>query len=207
MIENIGQRPTFEQIRNSSEFNNWYWKKSDLVDICIQAGLPYGGSKFELRDRILFALDNPGKEAPLTKKKRPTSTFNWAREELHLDTIITDSVSFGPNFRNFMKSQIGPQFSCHSDFMNWVKQHPGKSLADAVFQWHELEARKEDPDFRRDIARHNNYNQYMRDFLDHYPEKAFKDAVACWKMKKELPAPGGRVVFSPKDIELRPEIT
>ncbi len=204
-MKTTGQRPTFDQIRNSSEFNNWYWKKSDLVDICIRSGLPYGGNKFELIDRILFALDNPDIKAPVIKKKKPASTFNWAREELRLSTVITDSVSFGPNFRNFMKSQIGPQFSCHSDFMKWVKQHPGKTLADAIFQWQELEARKEDANFRRDIARHNNYNQYMRHFLDHFPDKSFSDAVSCWKLKKGLPAAGGRVEFSPKDIDLIPE--
>ncbi|WP_430908238.1 DUF6434 domain-containing protein [Maribacter sp. 2-571] len=196
------ERPPFEDIRTGAEFNRWYWLKEELVAICKQANIPGNGRKFELRDRIIFALDHPNEPLPKAPKKVKKSTFNWARASLSLDTKITDSVSFGPNFRNFMKSHVGKRFSCHSDFMDWVKANTGKTLEDAVMIWHELEDRKKNPDFKRAIAANNMLAQYVRDFLADNPEKRFKDALHHWKIKKTLPTETGFVVYEISDLEL-----
>ena len=195
-------RPGFSEIETGAEFNQWYWLKDELIEICKQANLPYHGGKFELRDRIIYALDNEGRLKPNSKKGKPKSSFNWAKSSLALDTLITDNVSFGPNFRNFMKSEIGNNFSCHSDFMAWVKSNPGKTLRDAVLKWQEMENRKNDPDFRRDIAAHNMLNQYVRDFLDDNPDMSFKDALHHWKIKKQMPTENGFVKYTKADLKL-----
>ena len=158
-------RPKFEEIKTGKEFNNWYWLKEEMVEICKSSGLPSNGRKFDLRDRIMFAIDNDGKLKPEPKKKKRTSKFDWAKSELSLRTIITDNVSFGPNFRRFMKKEIGNKFICHSDFMDWVKTNEGKTLEDAIAKWIDLEKRKEDPNFKRKIADNNMLAQYTRDFL------------------------------------------
>lgn len=196
------QRPAFSEIKDSEEFKKWYWLKEELVVICKAAHLPYTGSKFELRDRIIYAMENNGAVQPTIKKQSKTSRFNWARAALDLDTIITDNVSFGPNFRNFMKSQIGNSFSCGGEFMAWVKANPGKTLKDAVLKWQELEDRKKDPNFRKEIAAYNMYNQYMRDFLDDNPGSSFKDARKFWLLKKQLPAKDGHIIYEASDLQL-----
>lgn len=195
------QRPEFSDIKTGEEFNRWYWLKEELIAICKQAGLPANGKKFDLRDRIMHALDNQG-EVKKEKKKRATSRFNWAKAELSLETLITDNISFGPNFRRFMQEQIGSKFSCHSDFMDWVKSNEGKTLRQAVDKWHELEARKEDPNFKRDIADHNMYNQYTRDFLDDNPGKTIHEARKCWLIKKQQPTKNGFVCYERADLTL-----
>ena len=124
----MADRPSFTDLASSDDFLSWYWLKAEMVQYCKEAGLPHSGSKFELRDRIAYALDHDG--AVLQQKKpKPTSTFDWAGAELTSNTIITDNVSFGPNFRNFMSDQVGTKFSCHADFMDWVKSNTGKTLA------------------------------------------------------------------------------
>ena len=163
------KRPKFEEIDSGAEFNRWYWLKEEMVEICRMCDLPITGRKFALRDRIMYALDHRGAIKPKPKKKKAISKFNWARATLVPETIITDNVSFGPNFRRFMKSRIGNAFSCHSDFMDWGKANAGKTLQDAVEKWIELERRKEDPNFRREIADNNMYSQYIRDFMDDNP--------------------------------------
>jgi len=197
------KRPDFEHITSGAEFNTWYWLKEEMVEICNQAGLPANGRKFELRDRIMYALDNRGKVKPAPKAKKKTSNFNWAKSELTLETVITDNVSFGPNFRRFMKSQIGKAFSCHSDFMDWVKSHEGKTLGDAVRTYEQLEKRKEDPDFKRKIADNNMYNQYMRDFMEDNPERDLKSVRAFWLLKKQLPTKDGFVRYEKSDLDLK----
>lgn len=198
-------RPPFEAIKTGKEFNTWYWLKEELVALCKQAGLPHTGSKSELRDRIMYALDHAGASKPRVAKQPKRSRFNWAKEELNPDTLITDNVSFGPNFRAFMKAEIGAKFSCHSDFMDWVKAHPGKSLGDAVKQWQLLDERKKDPDFKRKIAANNMYNQYTRDFLADNPGMALKEARHYWLLKKQLPTKDGFVRYEASDLSLKPK--
>ena len=195
-------RPKFEEIKTGSEFNRWYWLKEEMVDICKRAGLPTNGRKFDLRDRIMFALDNGGKVFAGSKKQKKTSKFDWAKAELSLETVITDNVTFGPNFRRFMKSEIGDAFSCHSDFMDWVKSNVGKQLSDAADQWRALEKRKENPNFKRVIAANNMLAQYTRDFLADNKNKTLKDATRYWELKKQLPTKDGFVRYQRSDLEL-----
>lgn len=198
-------RPRFEDIRTGDEFNQWYWLKEEMVNICRRSGLPTNGRKFELRDRIMYALDNDGKLKPEPKKQKKQSKFNWAKSQLSLDTLITDNVSFGPNFRRFMKSEIGNKFFCHSDFMDWVKSNAGKSLSEAVEKWYELEKRKEDPNFKRTIADNNMLAQYVRDFLEDNKNKTLKDAKKYWNLKKQLPTKNGFVRYECSDLKLEPK--
>ena len=196
-------RPEFENIKSGEEFNKWYWLKEELVDICKRSGLPYTGRKFDLRDRIMYALDHNGKVKPAPVKKKIVSKFNWAKSELTLETTITDNVSFGPNFRRFMKSQVGEKFSCHSDFMDWVKANIGKTLKNAVDEYHRLEKRKENPDFQRKIADNNMFNQYTRDFIKDNPNENLKSARKFWLLKKQRPTKNGFVRYERSDLKLK----
>jgi Domain of unknown function (DUF6434)/SAP domain-containing new25 len=195
------ERPLFIDIKTSVEFKRWYWLKDELVTICKAAKLPYDGGKFTLRDRIIYALDNGGAIMPTEKKAKPQSRFNWANANLTLETVITDSVSFGPNFRRFLTQHIGNQFVCHSDFMDWVKINAGKTLQDAVLAWQDLEDRKNDPNFKRTIAEHNMLAQYVRDFLDDNVDKKLKDALKMWQIKKQMPTETGFVRYEKTDLE------
>ena len=196
------KKPAISEITSAEDFNRWYWTKEELIEFCKNAKLPFSGSKELLRQRISYAFDNNGKIRPIQKAKKTTSTFNWAKEELSLDTKITDNVTFGPNFRNFMKLHIGNKFSCHSDFMDWVNGNIGKTLKDAIIQWNELEERKKDPNFRRKIATHNRMNQYIRDFFDEHPDSTFEKALKLWHLKKQIPVTNGMVKYESGDIDL-----
>ena len=195
------KRPFFEDIKTGKEFKRWYWLKEELVAICKQCNLPFSGGKFDLQDRIAYALDNDGQLLKRPKIKK-TSNFNWANEILTPNTIITDNITFGPNFRNFMKTEIGKKFNCHGDFMDWVKENPGKTLQDAINQWQILEDRKKDPNFKREIADHNMYAQYTRDFLKNNPGKTIRDAKKYWLLKKQLPTESGFIRYEKKDLKL-----
>ena len=195
-------RPKFEDISSGEEFNQWYWLKTELVDICKSAGIPSHGRKFDIRDRIMYALDNRGELKPEIKISKPTSKFNWAKAKLTLETTITDNVSFGPNFRGFLSQYIGPKFKCHADFMGWVKSNIGVSLREVIIAWYALEDRKKDPTFKRDIADNNMMSQYVRDFLEDNPEATFKDAIEFWKLKKQQPMKDGFVKYLPSDLDL-----
>lgn len=197
------KRPPFSEIHTAPEFDRWYWLKTELVTICRELNLSTAGNKATLRQRILHALAPDQYPAPTPTKRAPRrASFSWSKAALRPDTVIDASVSFGPNFRHFMRSQIGEQFSCHSDFMDWVRANVGKTLADAVIAWQQLELRKADPNFRRDIAEHNQMLRYLRAFLDDQPTADRALAMRCWELKKQRPAPGGRILYHPSDLDL-----
>lgn len=197
------KRPNLSDISSAKEFRRWYWLKEELVAYCKSTSISTAGGKFEIVDRIAEYLETgkvikPKRITPKTKRSR----FDWAKAPLSLETVITDNLTFGKNFRGFMTEQIGSKFVCHSDFMDWVKANVGKTLADALKAWCELEDRKKDPNFKRKIAPQNMLAQYARDFLTDNPDLTHADMMRCWKLKKALPNEG-KVVYEASDLLLQ----
>ncbi|MEL6968206.1 MAG: DUF6434 domain-containing protein, partial [Pseudomonadota bacterium] len=173
-----------------------------LKQFCELLGLPATGTKALLRARVAFALAHPGEPLPKALLGRKKSGKAWPDGDLSPDTVITENASFGPRFRNYFKGVIGAHFVCHGDFMDWVRANSGATLADAAEAWLMLEARKDDPAFRREIAACNNYLQYLRDARDAVPDLTLDEAKACWDIKKLRPAQDGIVVFETADVAL-----
>lgn len=195
-------RPDFIKIESGEEFNDWYWTKEEMLAFCKSSNLPSDGSKFALRDRIMYALDNEGAIKPDQKKKKPTSKFNWTKESLTPETPITDNISFGNNLREFMVGQIGSHFSFNIAFMDWAKHSSGKSLKEAVIKWQALEDLKKDKGNKTHIPPHNMLNQYVRDFLDDNPASSFGVAKKAWSLKRKLPMKDGFVKYEKSDLSL-----
>lgn len=195
-------RPDIVDLQTGAQFNNWYWLKAEMQSICEAMGLPKNGSKFELRDRIIYALDHDGARLPPPKKPKPSSRFNWAKAELAPTTVITDNVSFGPNLRRFMISQIDQRFAFNTEFMAWMKANVGKTLADAVTVWKDIQKRRKDPNFRTDIADHNMFNQYTRDYLATNPHHGPAQVRSAWAKRRQQPAPDGFIRYAAGDEQL-----
>ncbi|MEM0928920.1 MAG: DUF6434 domain-containing protein [Pseudomonadota bacterium] len=191
-------RPDPDDIKTHSAFARWYWPVDHLHAFCDRLGLSRVGTKAQLRARVAEALGGPA-APPVRRPKR--SGFAWSRETLTNATVITADISFGPNVRRFFTEAIGSAFVCHGDFMAWVRANPGETLAAAIEAWRMMEARKDDPAFRREIAEGNNYLQYLRDLRDAHPSLGLDDAKACWDHKKLRPAQDGRVVYEPSDLQ------
>jgi len=154
--------------------------------------------KADLRARVSAALHG---EPPVSSPKRQRrSRVNWQSVTLSHDTLITGDIAFGPRVRGFFRERIGPSFVCHGDFMNWVRGNIGLTLGDAVDAWWMLDSRKDDPDFRREIAECNTYLRYLRSFRDANPALGHDQAKRCWDGKKVRPAPGGDVRYQPEDL-------
>jgi Domain of unknown function (DUF6434)/SAP domain-containing new25 len=171
--------------------------KSELVNFAKTNGIPFNGGKFDIEDRIAAFLDF--QPLPPTKRRRPKSRFDWANSSLKLETLITDNISFGPNVRGFFKGRIGCAFVCNSDFMDWMREHVGASLSEAVAAWEMLEARKTDPDFQTRIRSHNQYNQFTRDILTANPQLSLSEVRKIWKAKRALPQP---MSYKAQDLSL-----
>ena len=193
-------RPDLIDVQTAEELRQWYWLKQELVDYCKLVKINYSGSKAEITDRIAQILTSGIVEVSKLKEKvKPTSRFNWKKEQLTPETVITDSYTNGPNTRQFFLQEIGPKFKFNIDFMAWMKANCGKTLHDAAVQWQILEDRKKDKNFKSTIPKSNQYNQYMRDFFADNPNKTIKDARKYWAIKRSLP---GSNKYERSDLEL-----
>jgi hypothetical protein len=56
-------RPPFRRIGSSEEFDQWYWSREELEEICAYLGLPARGSIPDLRRRIILEMDEPESQA------------------------------------------------------------------------------------------------------------------------------------------------
>ncbi len=119
-------RPNIDDISSGNAFTRWCWLKAELVEICKARGLPTGGRKAELTRRITDSIDRKD-SPPMPAARPPASRFDWARETLTPATVITDSVSFGPNFRRFLTAQIGKLFVCHGPSINTTSSQVNNS--------------------------------------------------------------------------------
>jgi Domain of unknown function (DUF6434)/SAP domain-containing new25 len=194
----ILKRPPISSINTGKELKRWYWLKEELVAYSRKIGINYSGGKFEILDRMADVLDN--KASIAKKSKGITSSFDWSKETLSLQSKITDSYRNGPNVRKIFIVHCGEKFHFSIPFMKWMKDNVGKTLKDAVKEWKRLDKLSKDKNFKSTIPAHNQYNQYIRDFFLDNPDKTIKEARLCWKKKRQLPLERHR--YEPSDLKL-----
>ncbi len=196
-------RPPIETITSSAALRRWYWTKAELEAECRRRGLKITGAKFTQLDRIAHFLDTGETRLPGDTQPRSTSRFDWHSEPLTPETVITDSYRNSQNVRRFFKSEVGAQFKFNRAFMAWIKANTGKTLSDAVAEYHRLTAAAKAPGAQSDIAHHNQFNQYTRDFLADNPDMGMPEVRHFWALKRSLPSEDGRHRYDRSDLDLK----
>jgi len=196
----VDARPDISTLKTGSDLRRWYWRKAELVDHARSLGLRTSGGKFEILDRIAHFLDTG--EAPRAKPRKASSRFDWHGADLTPETRITDSYRNTQNVRRFFKSQVGEGFKFNIEFMAWMKANTGRTLAEACDEYRAMRAREAAPGFQSQIADHNQFNQYTRDFLAANPKLGLDDVRRVWAQKIQQPSETGRHTYDPSDLEL-----
>ncbi len=191
-------RPSLDKNISLEDFNDFYWLKEELIHFCRTIGISSSGGKIEISDRIRTYLST-GKVVRQVSKNQITSKFDWAKEVLTKETLITDSYKNGKNVRNFFIQEIGSHFKFNVIFMKWIKDNVGKTLGDAIIEYKRIEELKKDPNYVSEITPQFEYNRYMRAFLKDNPNLSSKDAMKFWKLKR---AQRGSNEYDKQDLEL-----
>ena len=136
----------------------------------------------------------------IADEKLPVSKFDWNKEILTTETIITDNYKNTENVRVFFAAQIGDHFYFTVEFMNWIKHHAGQPLSNAILRWEELREKKKDNTFKSEITSQLEYNRYIRMCLAANPELTLADAIKYWKLKRVRKE--GRI-YDKTDLDLK----
>lgn len=196
------KRPDIKTLTSGVGLKRWYWLKAELLAEARRLGLKTTGQKFAILDRIAHFHDTGSKVAPKDVAPKTSSKFDWHCAELTPDTTLTDSYKNTQNVRRFFKSQVGDTFKFNIEFMAWMKNNTGATLADAVAEYMAMKLREADPEYESVIAHHNQFNQYTRDFLGDNPKMGMSDVRHFWALKRALPSDDGRHVYERSDLDL-----
>ena len=177
-------RPNLDKNISLNDFNELYWLKQELVDFCRNIGISTSGGKIKIAERIRHYLSTGELLKTETLKIKPTSKFNWDKEKLTRETIITDNYKNGENIRRFFINEIGSHFTFNVIFMKWVKENRGKTLGDAINEWNRIYNLKKEKNYVSEIDPQFEYNKYMRAFLNDNPDFSSQDAMKFWKLKR-----------------------
>lgn len=193
-------RPNLDRNISLADFDDFYWLKVELVDFCKRVGISTSGGKIDISDRIRHYILTGKTSVIESKKLKSKSKFDWNKENLTLQTEITDNYKSGENVRSFFIKEIGPHFAFNVVFMKWIKENVGKTLGDAIFEWNNINELKKDKGYVSEIDPQFEYNRYMRAFLADNPDLSSKDVMKHWKMKR---AKRGTNEYERTDLEMK----
>ncbi|MED2737689.1 DUF6434 domain-containing protein [Bacillus toyonensis] len=179
-------RPNLTKEISIQDFKDYYWLKEELQSFCRKNGISTSGSKTEIFNRIETFLQT----GEIKKSQRRTKVKNkpQAKNELSLDTVITENHRCSQDVRFFFKTVI-PKFHFSTYIQNFFKNNIGKTYRDVLEAWYEEENRKKDPLYHKDIAPQFEYNQFIRDFFSDSKNKgkSRSAAIEAWNEIKKLP--------------------
>ena len=64
--------------------------------------------------------------------------------------------------------------------MAWMKSNVGKTLAEAVDEYHAVRAREGQVGFQTKIEVHNQFNRYTHEFLKDNPDMGMREVRKFW---------------------------
>ena len=184
-------RPELSERLSAKAFRSHYYLKEELVAFCKAAGLPAGGGKIDLTERIARYLDT-GTVLPAETSSRPAACAQLLTE----DAVIEENFVCSERHRAFFKEKIGRGFSFNVAFQKWLKANTGKTYRDAVAAYDQI--LKEKKKGKTAIDRQFEYNTYIRDFFADNAGKSLEEAIVCWKYKKGIP---GHNRYEQADLE------
>ena len=95
-------RPSFKEIKSFEEFNQYYWYREELSQICKSLGLEYRGTKKELTF-IIEQYFQGNKVEKSVRKSRKTQS-----EVITLETpLLNCGFSFNQKFRDYFSAVTG----------------------------------------------------------------------------------------------------
>ena len=188
-------RPELTPSTDPEAFRDYYWLKQELSDFCRRNKLSTSGSKPQLAERIYHFLKTGERlKAPKIRRKPFPG-----EGELSLEMTVPEGYRSTEKVRMFFCKQIGPDFRFNVPFQAFMKENAGKiTFGEAVDEWQNIRERIKDGE-KFPILESCEYNRYFRDFFCANPGLSRKDAVRCWKYKREQP---GHHYFEESDMKV-----
>ena len=166
-------RPILTEKISVREFEDWYWKKEELVAFCKTQSIPYVGLKPELEKRIKAFLS--GNPLPKPKKRKATKKIP---DNLSLSTLIEEGWSCNPKLGAFFKKHCGSSFRFNHAMRQFIHTQAGKSLGEAVECYHKSLTEQQPSLPQNELA------AFMKDYSQSNPGSTRTEIMVEWERLK-----------------------
>ncbi|HLT82585.1 MAG TPA: DUF6434 domain-containing protein [Phototrophicaceae bacterium] len=171
-------RPLITAVRTGAELRRWYWLRAELLELAAALGLPRSGSKEELLERTVAALDGT---APPVRARR-SGRGRQLEEPVGPDTVIPPGQRCSQVLRHFFAAQIGPHFRFDEHMRRFVAEGAGRTLGEAVQHWYRT---RDAP--ASAIGEQFEYNRFTREWFAENPGGSQDECRAAWQRHRALP--------------------
>jgi hypothetical protein len=176
----MDERPPLAPGLSGAELLRWYWLKDELVGLARQLGISAAGSKPELTQRLIAALD--GEPVPTPTRRRASPPSAQLSGPLGPDTVIPPGQRCSQELRAFFAQHVGRTFRFDAAMRDFIAAGAGRTLGDAVEHWHATRSSPPPP-----IGQQFELNRFLHDWYaaDHSGGRA--EAIAAWQAHRSLP--------------------
>ncbi|MEM6784638.1 MAG: DUF6434 domain-containing protein [Bacteroidota bacterium] len=169
-------RPPLTEHLAVEDFLDFYWLKAELVGFCQRVGLPTGGPKVEVRERVAAYLRDGTVLKPAPKRSGPVDPMP---DVLTGATRIGRGWTCGKRLRAYFAAEVGPSFRFNRALIDFIKTGEGRPLSEAVAVWR---ASKENPE--RPIEGQLEFNRHTRAYHRAHPDATREKVLRAWKAKR-----------------------
>ncbi len=181
-------------ITTTSELNEFYWLKTELIECCQKHKLSAHGAKSDLTRRILTFLTTGTKTKHLSVKKTGRKdSLNQITKQTLVSNYNNDAKT-----RSFFVSQLGNKFKFNSylrQFSNEANIKPKMTYGDLVDGWILFEEKRRNAKTRKIIPKQFEHNQFIKDYFSNEENGTLKKAINAWKFIKSRNGPNTYVQF------------
>ena len=172
-------RPPLDGSLSGAELRRWYWTRAELAALARRLGVPAGGGKLELTDRLAAALD--GLPLPPPAAARPPAAAALP-EPLTPRTVLPAGQRCTEQLRRYLRAEIGPAFRFDAAMRAFVAGGAGRTLAELVEHWHRTRA-----EGLTEIAPQFELNRFLREWRAAHPGGTHPEALAAWRDHRARP--------------------
>ncbi|WP_324649680.1 DUF6434 domain-containing protein [Georgenia sp. H159] len=171
-------RPPIATVRTGVELRRWYWLRTELAELAGVLGLPRGGSKEQLLERVAAVLD--GAPPPAQAPRRAVGA--QLEEPVGPGTVIPPGQRCGQVLRRFFTAQIGPHFRFDEHMREFVAHGTGRTFGEAVQHWYRTRDAPAGP-----IGQQFEYNRFTRAWFTEHPGGSQAECRAAWQRHRARP--------------------
>ena len=176
----VETRPVLSAALTGAELTRWYWTLAELTALARTLGVPRGGGKAALTDRLAAALDGAAPAAPV--RRAPAGRQLTA--PVSDGTVIPPGQRCSQLLREHFRQRIGPGFAFDGFMRAFIAAGAGRTLGDAVAHWY---ATRAEAARQRPIGAQFELNAFLRQWRIDHPGGARREAMAAWERHRSRP--------------------
>jgi len=173
-------RPPLSACTSGAQLRRWYWTLAELTVMARALGVPLGGGKQALTERLAAALDGEQAVPPPPRE----ATGGQLSAPVAFDTVLPPGQRCSQVLRDFFQREVGPGFVFDAAMRSFIAEGAGRTLGDAVEHWH---ATREAAGRPAPIGAQFELNRFLRRRRGTHPGEGRDAALAAWREYRSRP--------------------